>query len=200
MVVVCFLQMLTFTFPLCLIAFGVNDAYDYYSDIVNPRKSDTSVEGIILNPAHRHIVLRGAIVSSINTIGISLLPSYLAPAHLSNQQKYMPTISTVSLITVFWVYSAPPLRLKERPFLDSFSNGVMIWLTWSVGFVSCSNMVGQSRSPMDAPIEIYMLSLAASTVHALAAAADIEADVSAGFTTIATVLGRRGVGQFGTLI
>ena len=37
-------------------------------------------------------------------------------------------VATVSLVLVAWLYSVPPVRLKERPPLDSLANGLGYFL------------------------------------------------------------------------
>ena len=37
-------------------------------------------------------------------------------------------VATVSLLLVAWMYSVPPVRLKERPPLDSLANGLGYFL------------------------------------------------------------------------
>ncbi|KAG9086027.1 hypothetical protein FRC07_013220, partial [Ceratobasidium sp. 392] len=183
-----------------MLAFGINDVYDYPSDLVNPRKSATSAEGIILPPTYHRFIIQAAVISSALLIGISFLPYRFAFSLIETEGASLPVISTALLVVVMWVYSAPPFRLKERPVLDSLSNGLIIWLVWFIGFISSSTLAGTGHGLKDTPLEIYMLSLAASSVHALAAAADVEADRAAGYRTIAIVLGRRGCAVFGSVV
>ncbi|CAE6490439.1 unnamed protein product [Rhizoctonia solani] len=194
-------QIATLGFPLCTVVFGVNDIYDYQSDLLNPRKSLTSLEGSILPPAHHEFVQKSAITSSVVIVLASIIPT----SHILSRneldatwQLYSPALSTILLVALGWIYSAPPLRLKERPVLDSVSNGLIVWLSCLVGFTSARVLTGNLNwGSADIPTKTYMLGLVTASVHALGAAADIEADIAAGQRTIATRIGRRGCALIG---
>lgn len=191
--------------PSILVVFGVNDIYDYASDLLNPRKSATSLEGAILPPAHHPFVRRAAIVSTAAVLAASTLPTFYVSSAVSlgaSWQPYSPIISTAALLSLGWMYSAPPARLKEVPVIDSISNGLIVWLSWFIGFSSCRVLAGQSGLQwglVDVPSKGYVIGLVTASVHALGAAADIEADVAAGQRTIATVLGRRACAFLGAV-
>lgn len=199
LLVVCLAQIFTLSFPLCIVVFGINDVYDYTSDLLNPRKSSTSLEGTILPPAHHAFVYRAAVTSSALTLGVSLLPYLCAPSNLGLWQTHVPALSTAALVALGWMYSAPPFRFKEVPILDSVSNGLIVWLSWFVGFSSCCALVGRRWDITDIPSKGLVLGLVTASVHALGAAADIEADMIAGQRTVATVLGRRGCAGLGAV-
>lgn len=100
------------------------------------------------------------------------------------------------LVVLFgWQYSAPPLRLKERPFLDSCSNGAIVWLVWALGYTSQGLSLCGSSNGLGARKGL-LLAFCATGIHALGAAADIEADALAGQQTIATFAGVRGAAAF----
>lgn len=196
-------QIATLSFPLCIVVFGVNDIYDYASDILNPRKSITSLEGTILPPAHHPFVRRAAMLSTGIVLAVSTLPYFYASSTVvpgASWQYYCPVVSTSALLVLGWIYSAPPARLKEVPVIDSLSNGLIVCLSLLVGFSSCRAFAGQSGlrwGLADIPSKGYTVGLVTASVHALGAAADIEADVAAGQRTVATLLGRRGCAIFG---
>ncbi|QRW11839.1 UbiA family prenyltransferase [Ceratobasidium sp. AG-Ba] len=194
---VCVAQIATLSFPLCIVVFGVNDVYDYASDLLNPRKSATSLEGTILPPAYHAFVHRAAVTSSALTVGVSLLPYLFTQPASGLLQTYAPVVSTSALVALGWMYSAPPFRLKEVPVVDSISNGLIVWLSWFIGFSSCCALAGRRWDIATIPSKGYVLGLVTASVHALGAAADIEADVAAGQRTVATVLGRRGCAIIG---
>lgn len=191
-------QIAALGFPLCIVVFGINDIYDYASDLLNPRKSATSLEGAILPPPHHPFVRRAAIISTGIVLATSMLPTFYDSSVVSlgtSWQSCSPVMSTTALLALGWMYSAPPARLKEVPVVDSISNGLIVWLSWFIGFSSCRVLAGQSGLQWglaDIPSKGYVIGLVTASVHALGAAADIEADVAAGQRTIATVLGRRG--------
>lgn len=187
----------------CAVVFSVNDIYDYASDILNPRKSVTSLEGTILPPAHHAFIYRAAITASVVVLTASVLPSFFTPSTSLTGgpwQVYAPALSTSVLVALGWMYSAPPARLKEIPIIDSFSNGLIVWLSWFIGFASCRALGGTRGLGWaigDIPSKGYVLGLVTASVHALGAAADIEADLAAGQRTIGTVLGIRGCAALG---
>ena len=98
--------------------------------------------------------------------------------------------ATVGLLFVAWAYSVPPVRLKERPPLDSLSNGL--------GFFLLPFVMGYSlgADPLTMPLKYYLLALSVCGIHALATAADYEADQAAGHCTLAVACGRRAAAAF----
>jgi 4-hydroxybenzoate polyprenyltransferase len=93
--------------------------------------------------------------------------------------------ATACLVLVAWLYSVPPVRLKERPPLDSLANGV--------GYFLLPLAMGYSlgSDPRTMSLRFYLLALCVCGVHALATAADYEADKAAGHRTLAVCFGRR---------
>src|SRR4029077_8116576 len=84
-----------------------------------------------------------------------------------------------------WLYSVPPLRLKERPPLDSLANGLGYFLLpFTMGY-------SLNADPRSMPLKFYLLALCVCGVHALATAADFDADRAAGHRTMAVAFGRR---------
>ena len=79
---------------------------------------------------------------------------------------------------VAWAYSVPPVRLKERPPLDSLANGL--------GFFLLPFVMGYSlgADPAAMPLKYYLLALSVCGIHALATAADYDADLAAGHRTL----------------
>ncbi|KAG8856927.1 hypothetical protein FRB96_006190 [Tulasnella sp. 330] len=175
------LQIGSLSLPLCIIVFGMNDVYDYDSDLLNPRKAEGSLEGTILNPVYHHDVRVAAWASTALILSCSLLT-----------QQPENVIATASLVFLGWQYSARPLRLKEVPIVDSVSNGLIVLLASFVG------LSFGGASVVDAPSKGYAMALVCSGVHALGAVVDVDADVAAGQKTIATFLGRRATAMFAT--
>ena len=90
--------------------YGINDVFDYESDLRNPRKG--GVEGALLRPRwHRatlvRIRARRAVPFVVYLVAVGGPASWLVLA--------------VSLFAVV-AYSAKGLRFKERPFLDSITS------------------------------------------------------------------------------
>ena len=149
--------MLLLTFPMNLIGCGLNDIYDYESDRRSPRRR--AVWGAVVSAEERPFVFERC---------LAMMPLVILGACLTrNWENFM---ATVSLVLVAWLYSVPPYRLKERPPLDSLANGL--------GYFLLPLMMGYSLNadPRTMPLRYYLLALCVAGVHALATAADYEAD------------------------
>jgi 4-hydroxybenzoate polyprenyltransferase/glycosyltransferase involved in cell wall biosynthesis len=160
-----------FLLPYNLLVYGVNDIYDYASDLKNPRKG--SLEGSIVAPDSRRY-LWGAIIFT-NAISLAWLAS------LVDQSGWL-----VLAITVFCAisYSVKGLRFKEIPLLDSFNSACHFVLPAIFGFV-----VSPSGQIVWLPIIAFTLWGIAS--HALGAIQDIVPDRAGKFRSIATQWGVR---------
>jgi 4-hydroxybenzoate polyprenyltransferase len=166
-------QMLLLTFPMNLIGCGLNDIFDYESDRRSQRRR--SIWGAVVGDAERPFVWQAALCMMPLVI--------LGSAATRNRENF---VATVSLLLVAWVYSVPPMRLKERPPLDSLANGL--------GYFLLPLVMGYSlgADPRSMPLRYYLLAFCVCGVHALATAADYDADKSAGHRTLATMYSRRG--------
>jgi len=107
------LQFLSFSIPFGLFSNGINDIYDYQSDIINPRKTNDNtvfVFGKVLDPKYHSFVKRCSLISGLFVFIISVI-----------------TLNCVNITLVFillivtYFYSAPPLRLKNYPPMDLLS-------------------------------------------------------------------------------
>ncbi|KAI8972598.1 hypothetical protein BD414DRAFT_469295 [Trametes punicea] len=176
------LQSLSLSFPLALVVFGVNDVYDYATDLNNPRKQANDLEGTVLSPTYHTPVLLSAPLATLLVVLCS-----------ASTRCVQNILTTLALLFFSWEYSAPPLRFKERPVLDSLSNGAIVILAYLSGFTARGGHLRQ------VPTKGLLLGLCTAGVHALGAAVDAEADAVAGQRTIATALGRSGAVAFGTL-
>jgi 4-hydroxybenzoate polyprenyltransferase len=165
-------QIVLLTFPMNLFGCGLNDIYDYESDRRSPRRR--AVWGAVVRDEDRPLVFRASLL---------MLPVITLGACAT--RNWDNIVATVSLLLVAWLYSVPPLRLKERPPLDSVANGL--------GYFLLPFIMGYSLNadPRRMPLKIYLLALCVCGVHALATAADYEADRAAGHRTLAVKFGRR---------
>jgi 4-hydroxybenzoate polyprenyltransferase len=160
------------TFPMNLIGCGLNDIYDYESDRRSSRRR--AVWGAVVRNEDRPFVYRAA---------ICMMPLVVLGACLTRNSDNI--VATVALLLVAWLYSVPPLRLKERPPLDSLANGFGYFLLpFIMGY--CLN-----ANPREMPLKYYLLTLCVCGIHALATAADYDADRAAGHRTLAVQYGRR---------
>jgi 4-hydroxybenzoate polyprenyltransferase len=163
------------------VTFGVNDVYDYNSDVQNKRKNNRWADGTVLDPAHHSFVLSAARISTASVVLLGL------PAFIRSPQLLGYTIAFVCLI---WTYSSPPFRLKERPILDSLSNGAICWFFWACGYT----FNGDATLFFDTKPTVrngWLVLLYAMALHSLAAMLDARTDASAKYQTTATVLGER---------
>jgi 4-hydroxybenzoate polyprenyltransferase len=164
---------LYFLIPYNLAMYGINDVFDYESDLHNPRKG--GVEGAVLDRRMHRPTIVAAIVANV--------PFLVFLVSVGSALSWL-----VLAISVFAViaYSAPRLRFKERPFLDS--------LTSSTHFVSPA-VYGLVLAGAVFTSQLWLL-LAAFFLwgiasHAFGAVQDVVADRDAGISSIATVIGAR---------
>ena len=164
---------LFFLVPYNFAMYGINDVFDYQSDLRNPRKG--GVEGALLDPRWHRLVL--------GLSGILALPFVVYLVVVGSPASWVAL--AVSLFAVV-AYSAAGLRFKERPVLDS--------LTSSTHFVSPAVygllLAGATFTPaLLAVLAAFFLWGAAS--HAFGAVQDVVADREGGIGSIATVIGAR---------
>ncbi len=159
------------TLPFNLLIYGVNDIFDQDTDAHNPRKG--SLEGALI----RATEVRAIWIS----VALTNLP-FLAWFALTLPPAALAWIAAYALVFVF--YSAPPLRFKARPYLDSISNAAyafpLVFVPYALG-----------TSPVWAAALGLMAWSAAK--HTYDAVQDIDEDRSVGITTTAVRVGARGV-------
>ena len=109
-----------FLIPYNIAMHGINDVFDYESDIVNPRKG--GVEGAVLpKTMHRPLLIASAVTVLPFALYLFAVGTWASGAAL-----------TLALFTVV-AYSAPPLRFKEVPVLDSATSSAHFTLPAVVG-------------------------------------------------------------------
>lgn len=172
---------LYFLIPYNLAMYGINDVFDYESDLRNPRKG--GVEGAVLDRRFHRVTLWAAVLTNV--------PFLVALLLLGN-----PLSALVLAVSVFAViaYSAPGLRFKERPFLDSITSSTHFVSPAVFGLV----LAGATFDiGLWAVLGSFFLWGVAS--QAFGAVQDIQADREGGIASIATVLGARAVVRFAVL-
>ena len=172
---------LFFLIPYNLLMYGINDVFDYESDLRNPRKG--GIEGALLSTRwHRH------------TVFTSILLCIPFLAYLVWAAPWAAAWLALFVFTVV-AYSAPVLRFKERPVLDSFT--------------SASHFVG----PMVYGLAVARVDLADPHIlaiigaftlwgvasHAFGAVQDVAADRAANISSIATFFGARATSRIALL-
>lgn len=164
---------LFFLIPYNLAMYGINDVFDYESDLRNPRKG--GAEGAVVDRSRHRGILWASAVTTVPFAIVLAIHGTLA-ANL---------VLLLSLAAVL-AYSAPRLRFKERPFLDS--------MTSSTHFVSPAAyglLLGGAEftGGLWCLVAAYFLWGMAS--HAFGAVQDIVPDRAAGLGSVGTVLGAR---------
>ncbi|SJN09990.1 Lycopene elongase [Leucobacter sp. 7(1)] len=159
--------------PYNIAMYGVNDVFDYESDLRNPRKG--GIEGALLAPQFHRPLLWLVLATNVPFV-LVLLAAGGPMAWVSL------AVSTFALLA----YSAPPLRLKERPGWDS--------VTSSLHFVSPA-VVGLALGGATIDSGLFLTLLAfflwGMAAHAFGAVQDIRPDRDAGIGSIATACGAR---------
>lgn len=164
---------LFFLIPYNLAMYGINDVFDYASDLRNPRKG--GVEGALLDPRWHRATLWAS--------GLLALPFV---AYLVAVGGAASTVALAVSLFAVAAYSVRGLRFKERPFLDS--------ITSSTHFVSPAVfgllLAGATWTP--ALVLVLSAFFAWGTAsHAFGAVQDVVADREGGIGSIATAIGAR---------
>jgi 4-hydroxybenzoate polyprenyltransferase len=162
---------LYFTLPANLLIYGINDIFDYQTDLLNDKKQ--GYESLV-RPGERQMLW--------TAIAATNLP-FLIPFAIAAVRWPYSGIAIVAFLFFGIFYSAPPIRAKARPFFDSVFN-ILYLLPGLFAF-----LIYNSASNID----ISLLAAAAfwcMAMHAYSAVPDIQADRGANLRTIATMLGR----------
>lgn len=182
-----------FLIPYNLAMYGINDVFDYESDLRNPRKGG----------AHGAVLERRLHATTLWAAALSCLPFVVYLVLVGTPISWL--VLAISLFFVVF-YSAPPLRLKERPVADSVTSSIHFFSPAVYGLV----LAGATWTwQLSAVIVAFALWGIAS--HAFGAVQDVVADREADIASIATVFGARttvrlaiagyaaaGVAMFGT--
>ncbi|WP_227133624.1 prenyltransferase [Halorubellus salinus] len=153
-----------FLVPANVYLYGINDVFDRDVDVENPKK-----EG-------REARFSGDawVVAVVAVSGLALVPvAALTPA------VAWPYLAAYAVLAT--EYSAPPLRFKTTPFLDSLSNGLYIL----PGAAAYAAVLGE-HPPVLALAGAWLWTMA---MHTFSAIPDIGPDRAAGIDTTATRLG-----------
>ena len=161
-----------FLIPYNLLMYGVNDVFDYESDLTNPRKG--GLEGALLEPKYHAATL---------WISTSLAAPFVI---------YLLAVGSVFsgallLLVIFSVvaYSAKHLRFKEIPVLDSFTSALHFIGPMLFGLaLAGTSLMGEVV--IMATIAFFLWGMAS---HAFGAVQDIRADKDANIASIATFFG-----------
>ncbi len=165
---------LFFLIPYNLLMYGVNDVFDYESDLRNPRKG--GIEGALLEPKY-HLPM--------------LLVSLHLPVpfvwYLALQGDAQSNLILAVVLFSVLAYSLKYLRFKEIPFLDSITSAAHF-----VGpLVYGISLAGGDLGNQTLILIIAAFALWGMASHAFGAVQDIKADREANISSIGTLLGAR---------
>lgn len=169
---------LFFLVPYNLAMYGINDVFDYESDLRNPRKG--GAHGAVLDRRMHGITLWAA--------GLSCLPFVVYLTLVGSPVSWL--VLALSLFFVVF-YSAPPLRLKERPFADSITSSIHFFSPAVYALV----LAGATWTWQLLAI-IVAFAFWGVASHAFGAVQDVVADREAGISSIATARGARWTVRF----
>lgn len=168
-----------FLIPYNLLMYGVNDVFDYESDLRNPRKG--GIEGALLEPMyHRPILLIATLVP------VPFL--WYLFVHGDGQSNLILGIVIFSVLA----YSLKHLRFKEVPFLDSITSATHFVGPLVYGISLAGGSLG-NQALILITLAFFLWGMAS---HAFGAVQDIRADREANISSIATVLGARATVRF----
>ena len=164
---------LYFLYPANLLIYGVNDIFDYETDRLNEKKADYET---MVTPDRRSGLWLAIFLTNFAFVDILRFGS-------------IPVITSGLAFLFFSIfYSAPPIRAKTKPFLDSAFNILYVM----PGVFSFSLVTGT----FPPALLVIAGGLWTAAMHAFSAIPDIEADREAKLSTIATTLGPTGTHLF----
>ena len=170
---------LFFLIPYNFLMYGINDVFDYESDLRNPRKG--GIEGALLDPKYHSLTIWASVgFAAVFVVYLLLVGSLEANLWLG-----------LTLLAVL-AYSVPKLRFKERPFLDSFTSAVHFVGPMVYGLVLAGSAI---TDPKVIEVLIAFMSWGMAS-HAFGAVQDVRADREAGIKSVATQIGARNTVRF----
>ncbi|WP_040164200.1 prenyltransferase [Microbacterium gorillae] len=165
---------LFFLIPYNFAMYGINDVFDYESDLRNPRKG--GAEGALVPPRlHRTVLISTTLVCLPFLVFLIIVGSW--PSWI--------VLAVVMLAVV--AYSAPPLRTKEIPVLDSITSS-----THFVGPAVYGLVLTGAEWTSTTWLVLIGFFLWGAASQAFGAVQDIIPDREAGIASIATVFGAAG--------
>lgn len=164
-----FVYFFYFLFPANVLLYGVNDLYDYETDMLNPKKDEREYR---VKQGERVMLRR-------NLIAVLALSMALVLFQGSSGERLI----FVGFLFLSVFYSAPPPRFKARLLLDSASN----YLYALPGVFAYYQVVGALP-----PTPVLVAAFAhAFAMHLFSAVPDIVFDASTGVRTTAVFLGEK---------
>ena len=157
-----------FLVPANVFLYGINDIFDADLDVLNPKKDPEGREVRYDDRRGWQVILPVTVAALLTVVFVPVLSS---PG----------LVPLAGFLLLGAAYSAPPLRLKTVPLLDSVSNGLYV-LPGVVGYTA----IAGSYPPALAVAGGWVWAMG---MHTFSAIPDIEPDRRAGIRTTATLLG-----------
>ena len=174
-----FIGTLFFLIPYNLLMYGVNDVFDYESDLHNPRKG--GIEGALLAPKWHRPTLIWSFSLCVPFV------AYLLAVGSTAANLWLGLF----IFTVI-AYSAKGLRFKEKPFVDSLTSASHFVGPMIYGIA----VAGGDLADSSVLLMIASFTLWGVASHAFGAVQDVKADREGGIASIATVIGARATTRF----
>ena len=159
------------TLPFNLLIYGVNDVFDQETDAKNPRKG--TLEGARILPEEVGPIWRGVLLTNAPFFLYFFL--------------FLPVSASLWMLlyaALFVGYSAPPVRFKAWPYLDSLSNAAY---AFPLIFTPLA-----LEEPVVWPAALGLMAWSAAK-HTFDAVQDVDEDRKVGISTTAVRLGASGV-------
>ena len=169
---------LFFLIPYNLLMYGVNDVFDYASDLRNPRKG--GIEGGLVDPADARTVHRRILIACVVTT-----TPFVAWLLVLGRGSAGADATLLGVLLLVVAYSAPWLRFKERPVLDSATSAMHFVGPALYALVLVRADLG-ARTVWPILVAFVLWGMAS---HAFGAVQDVRADRDGGIASVATVLG-----------
>lgn len=170
---------LFFLIPYNFMLYGVNDVFDYESDLLNARKG--GIEGAVVAKAyHRGLLL------AVAATNLPFIVYFLAIGNGAARGVF------AAVIFLALAYSLPKLRFKERPFIDSLTSS----LHFACPLLYAVTLTGWRGYYLPYALAFLFWGMAS---HAFGAVQDIIPDRKAGIASIATKMGARRTVRFAML-
>ena len=163
--------LLWLTLPFNLLIYGVNDIFDRETDAKNPRKG--TFEGARILPEEVALIWWGVLLTNVPFLLYFLL--------------FFPASTSFWILlyaAIFVGYSAPPVRFKARPYLDSLSNAAYAFPLVFMPLALETAVVW--------PAALGLMTWSAAK-HTFDAVQDVNEDRKVGIPTTAVRLGVSGV-------
>lgn len=173
-----------FLIPYNIILYGVNDVFDYETDLKNARKLETNLEGKVLPPEYHSFILW---TSAMLAIIFGIIYTFYLDFNL---------MVYIAMFIVALAYSVKPIQLKGRPFLDFISSSFHYTISAFFALYYFYD-AATFHTSQDITVEyvslwkLLPLFIWGFSSHILGAIPDIEADKDTGLRTTAVVLGKR---------